>query len=229
MNDSQRFCSVLLSFRHILQWCPTDVITSVCLNWCCQDCLLVSPVTECVTICQSKQIVTLTRFHWISTEWGFRLLTREVCKSSLELVRWVRGQLTAVPWNFPGHASHQVDRACARSAHREFTTNETGTYRSKGYLVNMETSSRQGVFCLLCWVRNSRVPFDLRTRYRTKLGWFFWFWPIQTYDTTIRKWQILYLRIRYRSKLGWFFWFGPICCNLRIMKCTEEKWQIGQY
>ena len=41
-------------------------------------------------------------------------------------------------------------RPCARSAHREFTTNETGTYRSKGYLVNMETSSRQGVFCLLC-------------------------------------------------------------------------------
>ena len=50
----------------------------------------------------------------------------------------------------------------------------------------------------------------LRTRYRTKLGWFFWFWPIQRYDTTMGKWQILCLRTRCRSKLGWFFWFGSI-------------------
>ena len=46
---------------------------------------------------------------------------------------------------------------------------------------------------------------DLRTKYITKLGWFFWFWPIQRYDTTMGKWQILYLRTRYRSKLGWIF------------------------
>ena len=51
---------------------------------------------------------------------------------------------------------------------------------------------------------------DLQTRYRTRLGWFFWFCPIQRYDTTKGKWQILYLRTRYRTKLGWFFWFGPI-------------------
>ena len=56
---------------------------------------------------------------------------------------------------------------------------------------------------------------DPRTRYRTKLGWFFWFWPIQRYDTTKGKWQILYLRTRYRSKLGWFFWFGPIHVTIR--------------
>ena len=35
------------------------------------------------------------------------------------------------------------------------------------------------------------------------------------YDTTMRKWQILYLRTRYRSKLGWFFWFGPIHVMMR--------------
>ena len=59
---------------------------------------------------------------------------------------------------------------------------------------------------------------DLRTRYRTKLGWFFWFCQIQRYDTTKRKWQILYLRTRYRTKLDWFFWFDAIhetiCGNL---------------
>ena len=56
---------------------------------------------------------------------------------------------------------------------------------------------------------------DLRTRYRSKLGWFFWFRPIQRYYTTMGKWQILYLRTRYRSKLGWFFWFGPIHATIR--------------
>ena len=55
----------------------------------------------------------------------------------------------------------------------------------------------------------------LRTRYRTILGWFFWFWLTQRYDTTMGKWQILYLRTRYRSKLGWFFWFGPIQVTIR--------------
>ena len=29
---------------------------------------------------------------------------------------------------------------------------------------------------------------ELRTRYRNKLGWFFWFRPIKRYDTTMRKW-----------------------------------------
>ena len=56
---------------------------------------------------------------------------------------------------------------------------------------------------------------DLRTRYRTKLGWFFWFWPIQRYNTTKGKWQIVYLRTRFRTKLGWFFWFGPILETIR--------------
>ena len=55
----------------------------------------------------------------------------------------------------------------------------------------------------------------VRTRYRTKLGWFVWFWPIQRYNTTKAKWQILYHRTRYRSKLGWFFWFGPIHVMIR--------------
>ena len=32
---------------------------------------------------------------------------------------------------------------------------------------------------------------DLQTRYRTRLGWFFWFCPIQRYDTTKGIWQIL--------------------------------------
>ena len=50
----------------------------------------------------------------------------------------------------------------------------------------------------------------LRTRYRYKLSWFFWFWPIQRYDTTKGKWQILYLRTRYRYKLGSIFWIGTI-------------------
>ena len=63
---------------------------------------------------------------------------------------------------------------------------------------------------------------DLRTRYRTKLGWFFWFVPIQRYNTTVGKWQILYLWTRYRYKLGWFFWFGPIQVTIRCKICDKE-------
>ena len=62
----------------------------------------------------------------------------------------------------------------------------------------------------------------LQTRYSSKFSWFFWFSPIQRYDTTMRKWQILYLRTRYRSKLGWFLWFGPIHVTIRrnLAPCT---------
>ena len=60
-----------------------------------------------------------------------------------------------------------------------------------------------------------RFDFVLRTRYRTKLGWFFWFWPIQRYNTTMGKSQIFYLRTTYRSKLVFFFWFGPIHMMIR--------------
>ena len=55
----------------------------------------------------------------------------------------------------------------------------------------------------------------LRTRYRTKLGRFFWFYPIQRCDTIKGKWQIVYLRTTYRTKLGWFFWFGTILETIR--------------
>ena len=59
---------------------------------------------------------------------------------------------------------------------------------------------------------------DLRTRYRTKLGWFFWFCLMRRYHTIQGKWQIVYLRTRYRTKVGRFFWFGTIhetiCRNL---------------
>ena len=66
---------------------------------------------------------------------------------------------------------------------------------------------------------------DLRTRHRTKLGWFFWFWPIQRYNTKKGKWQILYLRTRYRSKLGWFFWFGLIHMTVR-RNLDENQWPV---
>ena len=69
--------------------------------------------------------------------------------------------------------------------------------------------------CAFLKVATDTTILYLRTRYRTILGWFFWFWPIQGYDTTKGKWQILYLRTRYRSKLGWFFWFGPIHVTIR--------------
>ena len=39
---------------------------------------------------------------------------------------------------------------------------------------------------------------NLRPRYRTKLAWSLWFWPLQRYDTTKGKGQILHLRTRYR-------------------------------
>ena len=63
---------------------------------------------------------------------------------------------------------------------------------------------------------------DLRTRYRSKLGWFFCFCPIQRHNTTKGKWQILYLRTRYRSKLGWIFRLWPI----QRYDTTMGKWQM---
>ena len=48
------------------------------------------------------------------------------------------------------------------------------------------------------------------------LGLFFWFWPLQRYDTTVGKCNILYLRTRYRSTLGWIFWFGLIYVTKRL-------------
>ena len=75
-------------------------------------------------------------------------------------------------------------------------------------------------FCFFRQIGMSKVAtdtyiLDLRTKYITKLGWFFWFWPIQRYNTTKGKWQILYPRTRYRSKLGWFFWFDRIHVTIR--------------
>ena len=50
--------------------------------------------------------------------------------------------------------------------------------------------------------------------------WFFWFWPMQRYDTTMGKWQNCVSRTRYRTKLGWFFWFGPI----QVKICRNLAW-----
>ena len=94
-------------------------------------------------------------------------------------------------------------------------TNTTGPEVMQYKCRRCTPTDRASGVCLLIKVATDTNILDLRTRYRTKLGWFFWFWPIQRYDTTMGKWQSLYLRTRYRSKLGWFFWFGPIHLTIR--------------
>ena len=79
-----------------------------------------------------------------------------------------------------------------------------------------------------CKVATDTNILDLLTRYRTKLGWFFWFWPIQRFDTTMGKWQILYLRTRYRSKLGLLFWFGPIHVTIRRNLANEGRVSLAK-
>ena len=63
----------------------------------------------------------------------------------------------------------------------------------------------------------------LRTRYRTKLGWFFWFCPIQRYDTTMGKWQILDLWTRYIATL--MVGIGILWCMASLFfRCITSTW-----
>ena len=69
---------------------------------------------------------------------------------------------------------------------------------------------------------------DLRTRYRTRLGWFFWFCLIQRYVTTKGKWQILYLRTRYTTKLVGSFGSAQYSrryfATLQIEEAKDGRW-----
>ena len=102
-----------------------------------------------------------------------------------------------------------------RATERRIQIRNNSEFRGMNVICSEGESSDQLIKQKMHMVATDTKILDLRTRSRTKFGWFFWFWQIQRYDTTMGKWQILYLQTRYRSKLGWFFWFGPIPVTIR--------------
>ena len=74
-------------------------------------------------------------------------------------------------------------------------------------------------------VRTDATYFVRRARYRTKLGWFFWFVTIQRYNTTKENCQILVRRTRYRTKLAGSYGSARYTVSIRpyLGRPAEER------